>query len=344
MSTAVAPKRTVILLGLAAFAILGIWFAVRPKTVLQGWHIAVVFLSGIPIGSLALLLIHRLTGGRWGVAFALALATATATMPLFVLFFVPVFFSLSMLYPWAADPSALRPAVTMLYLNHSAFVLRSVVALIGWSVLALWIVRGRSTIVVAALGLVFHGVAMSFIGVDWVLSIEPTFSSSSFAAAMAVQQMLSALAFVALTSGVHAEPRAREDLGALMMATLLGTVYLDYMSYVVIWYGNLPEKVAWYVIRGHGGWRWLLLANVLVGLLLPFCLLLTRRGRQSPFALRAAAGLLLFGVFLHVVWLIAPTFDLGAVVASMVAVVALGCLAAAAAEWVFFRSGAAYAD
>lgn len=344
MSTAVTPKRTVIILGLAAFAILGIWFAVCPKTVLQGWLVAVVFLSGLPIGSLALLLIHRLTGGRWGVAFAPALAAATAATPLFVLFFLPVLFSLSTLYPWTAEPSALRPAVATLYLNHSAFILRSVVALIGWSVLALWIVRGRGTILVAALGLVFHGVAMSFIGVDWVLSIEPTFSSSSFAAAMAVQQMLSALAFVALASGVHAEPRAREDLGALMMATLLGTVYLDYMAYVVIWYGNLPEKVAWYVIRGQGGWQWLLLANVLVGLFLPFCLLLTRRGRQSPLVLGAVGGLLLLGVFLHVVWLIAPAFDLSAMVASMVAVVALTCFAAAAGGWVFFRSGATYAN
>jgi len=344
MSTALALKRTVILLGLAAFAILGIWFAVRPKTALQGWLIAFVFFSGIPLGSFALLLIHRLTGGRWGVAFAPALVAATATTPLLVLFFLPILFSLSTLYPWAADPSALRPAVATLYLNHSAFILRSAVALIGWSVLALSIVRGRSTIVVAALGLVFHGVAISFIGVDWILSIEPTFASSSFAAAMAVQQMLAALAFVALTTGVHAEPRAREDLSALMTATLLGTVYLDYMSYVVIWYGNLPEKVAWYVIRGQGGWQWLLLANVMVGLVLPFCLLLTRRGRQSPVVLRAAAGLLLLGVFLHVVWLIAPAFDLSAIAASIVAVVALTCFAAATAECVFLRSGAAYAE
>lgn len=343
MSTVAVARRAILLVGLVAFAILGIGFALRPKTVLQGWLIAVLFLSGIPLGSLALLLIYRLTGGRWGAAFAPILTVAASTTPLLVLLFLPVFFGLSALYPWAAEPSVVRPAVATLYLNHPAFIVRSVVALLGWSVLALCVVRSRGAILLAAVGLIFNGIAMSFIAVDWILSIEPAFSSSAFAAAMVVQQMLSALAFAALTSGAHGDTRAREDLGALMIATLLGTVYLDYMSYVVIWYGNLPEKVAWYVVRGQGGWQWLLLANVVIGVFLPFCLLLARRCRQSSSTLRLVAGLVLLGVFLHIVWLVAPAFDPGATVVSVVAVVALTCFAAAT-EWIVGRYGAAYAD
>jgi hypothetical protein len=316
-------QRPMLIAAVGTLISLAIGLAASPKSVTQGWLIAFVFVSGIPIGSLVLLLIHRLTGGRWGTALAPVLMPAVSMMPLVALVFLPLAFGLSAPYRWASDTSMVRPAVAHTYLNQPAFLLRSAVVLIGWSVLAIAVVRERCTMLMAGLGLVFHAIAISFIAVDWILSIDSSFSSSAFAAAIAIQQLLSALCFAAIAGAVGWRKEITADVAGLIIATLLGTVYLGLMSFIVIWYGNLPDKAAWYLLRGRDGWQWLIAAIVAIGALVPLCLLLKQSFRQSGDALRLISSLILLGVFLHVVWLIAPAFGSGAIVAALIAVVAM---------------------
>jgi hypothetical protein len=81
------------------------------------------------------LLIHRLTGGRWGTALAPVLMPAAAMVPLLALIFLPLAFGLSAPYRWASDTSVLRPAVAHVYLNQPAFLLRSVSSRAGVNLL-----------------------------------------------------------------------------------------------------------------------------------------------------------------------------------------------------------------
>jgi hypothetical protein len=306
-----------------ALVALAVGLGVSPKSVIPGWLIAFVFVSGIPVGSLVLLLIHRLTGGGWGTAVAPVLMRATSMVPLVALIFVPLAFGLAVPYRWAVDASTLRPEVAHIYLNQPAFLLRTGIALFGWSVLAVAVVRERCTILMAGLGLVFHAVVISLVAVDWILSIDSKFSSSAFAAAIAMQQLLSALALAAIAKPEARQSETTADLAGLTMATLLGTVYLGLMSFIVIWYGNLPDKAAWYLVRGRDGWQWLIAAAVVIGALVPLCLLLKQSFRQSNIALRLIGSLFLLGIFLDVVWLIAPAFGSGAIVTAVTAVVAI---------------------
>jgi hypothetical protein len=328
-----------------ALVALAAGLAANPKSVMQGWLIAFVFVSGIPIGSLVLLLIHRLTGGRWGTALAPVLMPATAMVPFVALAFLPLAFGLSAPYRWASDTSILRPAVAHVYLNQPAFLLRSAVALVGWSVLAVAVVRKRCTELMAGLGLVFHAVVISLVAVDWVLSIDSRFSSSAFAAAIAIQQLLSALALAAIAGPEARQPGAIADLAGLILATLLGTIYLALMSFIVIWYGNLPDKAAWYLLRARDGWQWLIASAVVIGALAPLCLLLKQSFRQSRIVLRLIGSLILLGIFLHVAWLIAPAFGSGAIVAASSAVIALVGLGLGLFDRAVVRlSGAAHAE
>ena len=98
------------------------------------------------------------------------------------------------------------------------------------------------------------------------------------------------------------------------------------MSFIVIWYGNLPDKAAWYLARGRNGWEWLIVAAAFLGALVPFSILLKASFRQSHVALRIVGALTLAGVFLHVIWLIGPAFGRGAVVAAVVALIAMASL------------------
>ena len=188
---------------------------------------------------------------------------------------------LSAPYRWAAGTASVRPDLAHLYLNEPAFLLRTFVALIGWSILAVLIVQRRCNPLTAAIGLAFHGLIISFVAVDWILSIDVGFGSSAFAAGFAIQQILAALAFTAV---VAPEPDSdtAADLGGLLMAALLGTAYIDLMSFIVSWYGDLPDKAAWYLRRGQDGWNWVILSAVLVGALVPIAMLLSSRTSREP--------------------------------------------------------------
>src|SRR6185437_14799488 len=115
---------------------------------------------------------------------------------------------------------------------------------------------------------------------------------------------------------------------------LLGTVYIDLMSFIVSWYGDLPDKAAWYLQRGEGGWNWVILAAVVIGALVPVATLLNSKLRANRRALRLVGGLILVGVILHILWLMAPSFEPGAIVAALGALIALCSLSIAVADTV----------
>ena len=312
-------------------AALGAASIVVARPVAQGWLIGFVIWSSVAVGSLVLLLIHRLTGGRWGDEMAGALVPCAATVPLAALAFLPLAFGLSAPYRWAAGTASARPDLVHLYLNQPAFLLRTSVALIGWSFLSVLVVQRRCNQLTAALGLVFHGFVVSFVAVDWILSIDVGFGSSAFAAGFAIQQILSALAFTAVVAPKSSSDTSG-DLGSLLMASLLGTVYIDLMSFIVSWYGDLPAKAAWYLRRVQDGWNWVILAAVIVGALVPLAILMSSRLRANLQALRLAGGFILLGVVLHILWLTAPGFEAGAIAGALAAVVALASLSIAIAD------------
>ena len=306
-------------------ALLGLFMPIKP--LLRGWLVAFAIWSLVPIGSMTLLLIHRLTRGKWGQAAAPVLRPAAAMLPLVALAFVPVLVGITDIYPWAADPSAIPADVARWYLSESSFAVRAVITLAGWSVLGVIFAAGLGSRLLAGLGLAFFGLTISLVAVDWFLSLEPHYVSSAFAAMIAIQQLLAAVAVTALIGTPRIEGKVAGDLGALLIATLLGVAYLELMTFVVAWYGDLPAKAAWFVKRTGSGWIAVLTTAIAFGAVLPFGMLLVKTIRGSRRGLRVAGGLILFGSILHIVWLLVPAFDdqIGVVVATCVCLVAL-CL------------------
>ena len=142
-------------------------------SLLQGWLLGFAIWSCAPIGSMTLLLIHRLTGGRWGFAAGPVLRPLAVMVPLVAIAFIPVLSGLTDIYPWAAVASQIKPDIARWYLGQPWFVLRAVIALIGWSVLGVTFGLGLGGRLLAALGLAFFGLTISMVAVDWFLSVEP---------------------------------------------------------------------------------------------------------------------------------------------------------------------------
>jgi hypothetical protein len=44
------------------------------------------------------------------------------------------------------------------------------------------------------------------------------------------------------------------DLGNLLLMYVLTWAYLAFMQFLIIWVGNLPREIAWYVPRLQTGW------------------------------------------------------------------------------------------
>lgn len=307
----------------ALLAMLGLFVPIR--ILLRGWLVAFAIWSLVPVGAMTLLLIHHLTGGEWGRAAAPVLRPAAATIPLVALAFVPVLVELAQIYPWAADPSAIPADVARWYLSGPSFAVRAVITLAGWSVLGVVFAAGIGSRLLAGLGLAFFGLTISLIAVDWYLSLEPHYVSSTFAAMIAIQQLLAALAVTAVIGTPSIDGKAAGDIGGLLIATLLGVVYLELMTFVVAWYGDLPEKAAWFLKRAGSGWVAVLITAIALGAVLPFGMLLVGAIRRNRQGLRIAGSLILFGSTLHIIWLLVPAFDIqiASVVAACAALVAL---------------------
>lgn len=325
------------LLVMAAIATVGMAIVAvfAPRIAAAGWLAGFVFWSQIPVGSLLLLMIHRLTGGRWGEAIYPALASSARAVPLLFLLIIPVFIAIPALDPWSHRTGDVKPDVLAYYLNIPFFISRSLIAIIGWSVLALLLPRtaGRLGQFVAAVGLVFHCVIISLVSVDWVLSLEPPFISSSFGASMAITQLIAALAWAALRAPQGGDEEVTGDIGGLLLAFVLGITYVDFMAFLVMWYSDLPIRMLWFVRRDGLLWSAIAVAAFIFGSAAPILALLLARVRNGIRPLRIVAISVLAGLAFCCAYMIVPPFGTRALGAAALAIVAIGFIVTAAAGW-----------
>ena len=294
----------------------------------RGWLSAFVLISMVPIGSLALLLVHGISGGRWGRDLAPVLIPAARCIPLLFIVFLPVLIFRSSIYRW--QDLELPQDVTRYYLNSAFFDARTFVALAVWSALA-WCGVWRSQLL-AGLGLVAHLVLMTFIPAHWVLTLPPGSTSAGFGLGFGIEQIGAALAFGAVLAPQGRDTRADCDLAGLLMSALLGTVYFIYMQFIIIWYGNIPHKVHWYAARDEAGWMLVALAAFLIGAALPFLAILNPVVRREPTALRIVGFFVLSGIALHITWLTIPALGVAALAPAALAALAMALPITAAAR------------
>jgi hypothetical protein len=85
--------------------------------------------------------------------------------------------------------------------------------------------------------------------------------------------------------------------------------YIAFVQFFIIWSGNLPEDVVWYVDRLQGGWSWVAITFIFLHFVIPFVLLLSAQIKRDPRRLAGVALLILLADLLYLYWLVAPTFS-----------------------------------
>jgi len=322
-----APRS--IAMGAGAAALLLLWALVAgdPAMPLAGWLVGLLFWLGIALGAFLLLATHALTGGAWLEPLHRVLVPTTATLPLFLLLAAPLLIDPAAILPWLSMPDGgIRDALARWYLNLPGFVLRGGFALSGWSLLGVLLVRGGARrAATGAAALLFHAVAITAIGLDWVLSLDPQFRSTVFAAALSLTQVLSALAWCGLLAPEPPGSRGRAgDLAQITIAAALGSVYLGFAQYLVAWYGNLPHKAAWFLAHERLPWGALEIAALMLAGVLPVAALLPGRMRRDPRGQAWIGAGVLLGVACHTLWLIGPPFGVLLLPAGVLGLLAVG--------------------
>jgi hypothetical protein len=311
---------------------------VDPKIALASYLTAWVAVSAIPIGAIAVLLTSYLVRAGWTHDLHEPLSDAALTMPVAVVLFIPVVVGLGWIYPWAADPGTL-PAFKAAYLTPWFFVLRAVGYFAIWSMLAVWAVRaygddGAMTRAASA-GLIVWALTSSWAGIDWLESVEPHFHSSIYGLLAISFDLMAGLAFglVALLTIKRSHQMANASYSAVLLSVLLLWAYLHAMQYIIIWAGNIPDEVIWYLTRLKGGWAYALWGLYIAQFVLPFFALLSEQVRTSTQALLGLAAATLVLRFLEAAVLILPPLHVGNLVlmldlpAALLAVGASWCLA-----------------
>jgi hypothetical protein len=299
----------------------------------HAYLVGFIFWIGITLGSLALLMLQHLTGGAWGLVIRRVLEASTRTLPLMLILFIPIIFGLRQIYPWANSAFMnTTPALQQKshYLNPSFFIMRSAIYFAFWSLLALalnWFSleqdrTGKSRIrkrlqMISGPGLALLIFSITFATIDWVMSLEPDWSSTIFGLIFVAAWSLSALSFtiVVMSWLSHrapmdrvAQPRHFHDWGNLLLALVMLWTYFAFSQYLLIWSGNLAEETVWYVARNHGGWGVIALAIVILQFAFPFLALLSRASKKSADKLAVLAVLILVMRVVDVIWLIEPAF------------------------------------
>ena len=106
---------------------------------------------------------------------------------------------------------------------------------------------------------------VTFAAVDWIMSLEPAVVLDDLRAAhrrragaggagARDQRAVDARADRS-RSPRTLTPRHFHDLGKLMLAFVMLWAYLSFSQFLIIWSGNLPEEIPWYLERMPGGWQ-----------------------------------------------------------------------------------------
>ncbi len=330
-----AIGKRALMVGAAAGAACLVGVFMDPIQFFRSYHVAFVFWVGVPVGCLAILMLHHLSGGAWGIVIRRILEAATRTLPVMSLLFFVLLLGMKDLYVWARPEAVAADAVLQAkspYLNVPFFVIRGGIFFAAWILLAGTLNKWsraqdsrpdtedslRRYQLLSAPGLAVVVLTVTFASVDWLMSLEPHWFSTIFGALVLVGQTLGAFALaIAVLLALSRRPPLSEaleavhlhDLGKLLFAFVMVWAYFAFSQFLIIWAGNLPEEIPYFLRRLQGGWQWAGLAVVVLHFALPFLLLLPRATKRNTRLLLRVAILLVLMRFVDTYWMTAAAFN-----------------------------------
>lgn len=320
-----------------------------------------MFWFNMAAGCLFWLMVQYLSGGAWGVMIRRVTEAGAKMMLPSMLFFIPVLAGMDYLYMWA-DPKIVAEdyiiAQKTAYLNVPGFYIRLGIYIVIWG-LVIWRLtalsarqdKGIDPVLTVKMkrwsagGLLLLLMTMTFAGLDWLLSLEPHFSSAMFGPIVLTGQALGSMAMIVATLVILVRHSPMKnylnsghvhDLGNFLLAATLFWAYVNFSQFLIIWGANTAEQAPYYLRRMTGGWGWIGMFMIAFHFFAPFLLLLNRKLKKDINVLVKVAYYILFLRFVDLCYLILPAghqypmyegrMDLLSILVSAIAVVGVGGL------------------
>ena len=312
-----------------------------PERFYYSYLMSFMLVLGLSLGSLGLVMLQHLTGGHWGIIIRRPLESATRTLPLVAAFFLPIaLIGMKYLYGAWLNPEELRKEplseFQQSYLTQGRFELRAFIYFIIWLLLMYIFNRlskeqderpedralRRRLKMLAGPGIILYVFAMSFAAIDWVMSLSPHWASTIYGFLFVAGQLISSMSLMIAVVVLLArtEPfsavlqrRHLHDLGKLLLAFLMLWAYFAFSQLLIIWSGNLPEEITFYLTRLYGGWGVVAVLVLIFHFFVPFFLLLPQSVKRSNKLLPRTALWLIFMRLVDLFWMTRPEFTSRAV-------------------------------
>jgi len=345
------------------FAIVAVVLAfVQPDEFYRAYLLGFMDWLGVALGSMAIIMIRHLTGGGWGVVIRRLQGAAMRTLPLLTVLFIPILIAVwqKRMYPWLASLDSIadprirehleKHEFVRSYLNPSGFMIRAIIYFAIWNLLSFllskWSVEGDSSSTrdnterfkaVSGPGLILYGFTITFATIDWVMSLDPSWISTIFGLIILIGEVLSAMCFAVVVARILFDYKPMSELlkpdfvhdhGKWMLAFTMVWAYFSFSQWLIIWAGNLPTEITFYLTRIRNGWGFVAVFLALFGFAVPFAILLSRPFKRNIRNLVWLAVWIMFIRWVDLFWIIEPNFSKSfhVTIADIVVSVAIGCL------------------
>jgi hypothetical protein len=363
-----------LVIGVVFALISGALAFLRPDEFYRAYLLGFMCWLGVALGSMAIVMIRHLTGGGWGTVIRRILGAAMRTLPVLAILFIPIIIAVGQhrIYPWAMPLESIQDThirehlekhsfIKASYLNFSGFFIRAFLYFAIWNVLSFLLSKwskqtdhagapdnsGRFK-AVAGPGLILYGFTISFAAIDWVMSLDPSWISTIFGLLILIGEVLSAMCFAVVVERIlfNYKPMSEmltpdfvHDHGKWMLTFIMVWAYFSFAQWLIIWAGNLPAEITFYLKRLSNGWGSIGLFLVLFHFAIPFALLLSRPFKRDIRKLVWLAVWMMLMRYLDLFWIIEPNFSktLTVTIADIVVPIAIGGIWL----WYFFRNLAA---
>ncbi|MBV9946490.1 MAG: hypothetical protein JOZ69_06560 [Myxococcales bacterium] len=350
----------------AGLVIFVVGLAVNPRRAwfayLGAWTVGVT----VCVGALILLMVGHAAKAGWTVVTRRLTEAVVDCLPLQFLLFAPIVLGLRWIYPWATDPSRLEPAARDAvlhkqgYLNPSFFSVRSIAYLAIFVVLGILLRRfsleldraPRMALVrrlrtLSAGGLPLVALALTWASFDWLMSLQPEWSSTIFGLYVFAGGFVAAIALVAvmlplsrrrLAPPAEVTPDHVSAVGRLFFAMVIFWAYMAFSQLLIQWIANEPDETSFYRARAHGFWTAINVVLVVGHFFVPFLVLLNRRLKRRAEVLAGVGAWLLVMHVVDVEWLVLPAYAAhGRALPSWVDLGALALVGGLSCAWIVHR-------
>ena len=214
------------------------------------------------------------------------------------------------------------------YLNATFFIIRTIIYLLGWNYFAkklrsLSLLEDREggtaihfkSISTSAWFMVFFAVTSAMASWDWIMSIDAHWFSTLFGwyvfAEWAAIGFTTILLFTLYLQKQGYLKDVNEshihDLGKWIFAFSLVWTYMWFSQFMLIWYANIPEEVAYFTARLEvENYKFLFWFSMIINFVLPVVLLMSRDAKRHNSRLIFVSIIILIGHWLNSYLLVAP--------------------------------------